>query len=149
MFRIKNLFRFIVRSILVSWGGFFSFGLLVGGVFYYSTLIVVSEIGYHNSLQINDFNSLGEFLVVEKESSTLIFYYNTFWNIMITMTTIGYGDIVARASLSRLIIAMTGSYGAIIFPVLVVTITNLFKISYNEQNSMKILKMMLKKKEIK
>ena len=68
---------------------------------------------------------------------------------MITMTTIGYGDIVAKASLSRLIIFFTGFYGAIIFPILVVTITNLFKINYNEKNSMKILKMMLKKKNIK
>ena len=64
------------------------------------------------------------------------------------MTTIGYGDIVARGTLSRIILFLTIFYGALIFPILVVTITNIFEIKNNEGNAIKIVKMLIKKSEI-
>ena len=45
---------------------------------------------------------------------------------MITVTTIGYGDMYARANLSKIIIFFCSFYGVVVFPLLVVTITNVF-----------------------
>ena len=65
------------------------------------------------------------------------------------MTTIGYGDLVVRSSLARIVVFFCALYGLIIFPLLVVTITNLFKLSYEENASLNIMKLKYRKRDMK
>ncbi len=51
------------------------------------------------------------------------------------MTTIGYGDMIVRVQLSRLIIFFCSFYGAIMFPLLVVAITNIFELKNSEKTT--------------
>ncbi len=144
MFGFQNDTLFIVKCILAKHGEMFVLFLLVGGMFFFSTLINVSEIGLF--LHLNPKTASEDILA---ESTILISYYNTFWNILISMTTIGYGDMYVRANLSRIIIFFDAIYGAVIFPVMVVTITNLFEINRNERISINIVKMVEKKQILK
>jgi hypothetical protein len=52
---------------------------------------------------------------------------------IITMTTVGYGDMWVNCSFSRIIIFFVCVYGAVNFPVLVVTVMNLFELNRNEK----------------
>lgn len=45
------------------------------------------------------------------------------------MTTIGYGDMWVNSTLSRIILFFVAVYGAVVFPVFVVTLTNFFELS--------------------
>ena len=67
---------------------------------------------------------------------------------MITITTIGYGDMYVRTNLSKIIIFLCSFYGVIVFPLLVVTITNIFQIPKNEKVSLLVVKMVNKKKDL-
>lgn len=52
---------------------------------------------------------------------------------IITMTTVGYGDMWVNCTFSRFIIFFVCLYGAVIFPTLVVTLTNVFAMNRNEE----------------
>jgi Ion channel len=60
----------------------------------------------------------------DSESNNLSLYANTMWNIIITMTTVGYGDFYARTDLGRLIIFMVCIFGVFVVSMMVVTLTN-------------------------
>lgn len=149
MFGFDNDLTFIIKCILSQNGEIFVFCLMVGGMFFFATLINVSEIGYYSATRLTDFTTSDEYNAALQDRSVLIFYYNTFWNMLITMTTIGYGDMYVRANLSRIIICFCALYGAVIFPVMVVTITNLFEINRNEKTSINIVKMVEVKEILK
>lgn len=57
-------------------------------------------------------------------SNNLSLYSNTMWNIIITMTTVGYGDFFARTDLGRLIIFIVCIFGIFVISMMVVTLTN-------------------------
>ena len=59
---------------------------------------------------------------------------------IITMTTIGYGDLFVRSTLARFIIIITGFYGILVTSLLVVAFTNLFEMETSENNAYNIIK---------
>ncbi len=65
---------------------------------------------------------------------------NVFWNMIITMTTIGYGDFFTRSTLARLIIILTGFYGILVTSLLVVAFTNLLEMEGSEEDAFNIVK---------
>ena len=60
---------------------------------------------------------------------------------IITMTTIGYGDMWVRAILSRIVIFFVAVTGAVLFPLVIVAVTSLFEISEGEKKSINMLNM--------
>ena len=52
------------------------------------------------------------------------FYWNCFWCIIITMTTVGYGDYFPTTLLGRIVIFITSIWGVFIVSMLVVALTN-------------------------
>ena len=48
---------------------------------------------------------------------------------IITMTTIGYGDMWVSSTMSRIILFFVAIYGAAVFPVFVVTVSSFFELS--------------------
>ena len=68
-------------------------------------------------------------------------YYNCWWNIIITMTTVGYGDIFARTILGRIIIFIVAIWGVFVNSLLTVALTVFVKM---EDSEIKVLKIMHK-----
>lgn len=68
----------------------------------------------------------------DESSNNLHLYANTMWNIIITMTTVGYGDFYARTDLgryaprttTRLVIFIVCIFGVFVVSMMVVTLTN-------------------------
>lgn len=148
MFGVENNINFVIKCLLTKRGEYFSICFMLGTMYLYATLINVSEIGYVLTLKPEDFPTYELYLENVKINSLLIYYYNTFWNILITMTTIGYGDVVVKSTLSRLIIFFCALSGTVILPLLVVTITKLFELPKNEKVTLKIIQMSEAKKEV-
>mmetsp|Transcript_17679 Transcript_17679/g.15492 ORF Transcript_17679/g.15492 Transcript_17679/m.15492 type:complete len:152 (+) Transcript_17679:499-954(+) len=61
--------------------------------------------------------------------------YNCFWNVIVTMTTIGYGDIYVQTHLSRLVIIAACIWGVFILSLFVVTLNNITELSNEEQQA--------------
>ena len=91
---------------------------------------MVSEIGYVISLDENNFENHEDYEVVYNESKSLVYFYNCLWYVIISITTIGYGDLFARCSQTRFIIFFLSISGILLFPLLISVVTNVF--SYNK-----------------
>lgn len=59
---------------------------------------------------------------------------------VITMTTIGYGDFYTRSTLARMFIIFTGFYGILVTSLLVVAFTNLLEMESSEDIAFSIIK---------
>ena len=147
MFGFDNDILFVVKCVLSAHGEIFVFLLLIFLMYYFATLFNYSEIGYALSLKVSDFNTAEEYQSAFADASGLVNYYNTYWNVVITMTTIGYGDMYTRATLSRCILFCIAICGAVIFPILIVTVSNLFELSRNEADSMDLQHKVIAKTE--
>lgn len=55
MFGTKNDINFIIKCILTKHGDYFTICFMLGTMFFFATLINVSEIGYVKSLKPEDF----------------------------------------------------------------------------------------------
>jgi hypothetical protein len=58
-------------------------------------------------------------------------YFNSIWCIVITMTTVGFGDIVAYSYFGRVIIMITAFWGAFLISLLIVSVSKIFELSKN------------------
>ena len=68
--------------------------------------------------------------------------FNCIWLVIITMTTVGFGDFFPSSSIGRLI-GVTGSFmGVFLISMLVVTITNVLMLSTHEYNAYLIMEKM-------
>ena len=79
---------------------------------------------------------------------------NCMWNTIITMTSVGYGDIYPSSILGRTVAMMICFWGVLIISFMVVSVTNLLNFSPFEERSYSILmrlyyKNMLKKRAIR
>jgi hypothetical protein len=66
-------------------------------------------------------------------------YWNTIWCLIITMTTVGYGDFFPSSLLGRLIGIMACTCGIFLISMLIVTISNLLELTPIEENVFKII----------
>jgi hypothetical protein len=58
-------------------------------------------------------------------------YFTSIWNVVITMTTVGYGDISSISVFGRLISMLNAIWGAFIISLLVASIGKIFELSEN------------------
>jgi hypothetical protein len=60
---------------------------------------------------------------------------NCVWNILVTMTTVGYGDYFPLTNLGRLINILASIFGTILISLMVISLQNSLKFSDNEQRA--------------
>ena len=128
---------FVLRACMRRYPLFFVIFLEMFGVIFFGVLVWIAETNYiqHIPSSLTAEEREGEF-----ESRVIFFnYVNSFWNMIITMTTIGYGDIYVRSTLARFIIIITGFYGILVTSLLVVAFTNLLEMESSENNAFSII----------
>jgi potassium voltage-gated channel Shab-related subfamily B member 1 len=74
-------------------------------------------------------------------------FYNSMWNMIITLTSAGYGDLFPKTFFGRLVGVVICFWGVLIISFFVVTVTNMIEFSPNEQRAYNLL-MRLHKKAI-
>jgi hypothetical protein len=75
---------------------------------------------YYRNLGLVDFNS----------------YFQSVWVIVITICTVGFGDLVPFSSIGRIIIIITSFWGAFIISLVIIVCANLFNLSRNQRKAM-------------
>jgi len=64
-------------------------------------------------------------------------YFNAIYLVMITLTTVGYGDISPKTQAGKVVIIFTAIWGAVQISFLVLIISNGFNLSRNEEAALK------------
>lgn len=67
-------------------------------------------------------------------------YINSMWCVIVTMTTVGFGDIYPRTLPGRVVIFIVSLVGVVIVSIVVVTIQNIFQMSPLESKACTIIK---------
>lgn len=77
------------------------------------------------------------------------YYYNAFWAIIVTMTTVGYGDYFPRTIPGRFIIFLVCIIGIFVVSSIVVTITNFLNLDSMESKVLNVIMRLQKREEVK
>ena len=90
-----------------------------------STLILayilrIFEIEYYRSIDQIDFDN----------------FFQAIWVIVITMTTVGFGDLVPFSYIGRIIIMITSFWGAFLISLVIVSVTKMFELTRNQKKAM-------------
>ena len=80
----------------------------------------IFEIVYYRSLGLIDFDD----------------YFQAVWVIVITICTVGFGDLVPFSQIGRVIIMVTAIWGSFIISLVIVVAANLFMLSRSQKKAM-------------
>lgn len=94
-------------------------------------LVTISVFGY----QLRIF----EAPISEASGQNFHSYQNAIWNMIITMTSVGYGDIYPKTFFGRIVGVTICFWGVLILSFFVVTVTNILSFSINEEKAFKVL----------
>lgn len=75
--------------------------------------------------------------------------YNCMWNVVITLTTVGYGDLFPRTFFGRIVGVIICFWGVFIVSFFVVTVTNMLEFTPMEEKSYNLIIKLLLKQELK
>jgi len=68
-------------------------------------------------------------------------YFNSVWCVVITITTVGYGDIVAASVFGQVITMFTALWGNFLISLLIVSVGEVFALNRNEKRAMHHLRL--------
>lgn len=74
---------------------------------------------------------------------------NTIWNVIITMTTVGYGDIYPKTTMGRIIGVIIALWGLFLVSIFTVTLSNLFTFSHGEKKAFELSERLKLKDELR
>eukprot|EP01017_Pseudomicrothorax_dubius_P007363 TRINITY_DN12282_c0_g1_i4.p1 TRINITY_DN12282_c0_g1~~TRINITY_DN12282_c0_g1_i4.p1 ORF type:complete len:308 (+),score=26.56 TRINITY_DN12282_c0_g1_i4:473-1396(+) len=135
MMGLQSNYLFVVKSLLKSKPfTFLGINLLIG-VFMFSFALRICERRLTNPDDPLDMD-FGN-------------YWNCIWNIVITMSTIGFGDYYPRTIPGRVVIALTGMWGLIVFSLLVTTVMNFITMDPIESKVYTIIERLRSKRKMK
>ena len=76
-------------------------------------------------------------------------YENSFWNVIVTMTTVGYGDFFPKTTCGRIVGVFICLWGVVVVSIFVVTITNMLAFDPTEEKTYSLLQRLSYKEELK
>ena len=76
-------------------------------------------------------------------------FYNAIWNVIITMTTVGYGDFYPKSNPGRLIGIIIAFWGVFIVSLFVISLTNLLNIKGGELKAFELHQRLQAKEDLK
>ena len=85
----------------------------------------------------------------EASGQNFSLYQNALWVTVITVTTVGYGDIYPKTHIGRLVGITACLSGYLMISLFVITLTNMLNMSVAEQNSFNLMKRLEFREEIK
>lgn len=88
-------------------------------------------------------------LITIDKSMDLSNYFNCCWNVLITMTTVGYGDYYPRTPLGRIIMFFTCIYGMIVVSLMVNFVSMQLELGYGELKAYTVINRLSLKENIK
>lgn len=115
--------------------------LLFFGAVFFGSILRISEVGSWNYVleNPNDYPDNAAIEEAKGEFQVLYSYINTIWYVFITITTVGYGDIYVKATLSRLIMYAFGLWGMISLSMTIATFMNLLDLDDDERRFLKLM----------
>lgn len=84
----------------------------------------MTELGYYLTLTQDNFATIDEYNFIMSYKNDYVSLLNIFDNMVITMSTIGFGNFYVQDGLSRMFIFLVSIAAIITFPMYVVAITN-------------------------
>ena len=85
-----------------------------------SYFLRIFEIEYYRQIDQIDFDS----------------YFQAIWVIVVSITTVGFGDLVPYSYIGRVIIMIAAFWGAFLISLLIVTVSKTFELSRNQKKAM-------------
>jgi hypothetical protein len=102
-------------------------------LFFFSSVIGVTDLGWVTAINAADFTNDPDGFQSEYNSRNEIAnIQNSIWYTLITMTTIGYGDMSVTVSLSRIVLVVLSISSAVFFPLFITAVENLLGFGYQE-----------------
>lgn len=74
---------------------------------------------------------------------------NNIWNVIITMTTVGYGDIYPKTTMGRIVGIIIALWGLFLVSIFTVTLSNLFTFSMGEKKAYELGQRLTLKDDLK
>jgi hypothetical protein len=115
--------------------------LLFFGAIFFGSIMRISEVGSWNYVLENTATYPDQAAQDEAkgEFQVLYSYVNLIWYVFITITTVGYGDIYVKATMSRFIMYAFGLWGMISLSMTIATFMNLLDLDENEKRFLKLM----------
>lgn len=76
-------------------------------------------------------------------------YSNSVWNVIVTMSTVGYGDFFPKTIMGRFVGVLICIWGAAVVSIFVVTVTNMLAFDPTEEKTYSLLQRLQYKEELK
>mmetsp|Transcript_16179 Transcript_16179/g.25061 ORF Transcript_16179/g.25061 Transcript_16179/m.25061 type:complete len:113 (-) Transcript_16179:657-995(-) len=75
------------------------------------------------------------------ENGELDPFFNSIWVVIITMTTVGYGDIAPKTTPGRCVAMVVALWGAFLISLLVVTVGSVFELNENQKMALRHIRL--------
>lgn len=86
---------------------------------------------------------------LRKASEQDFSYSNSFWNVIVTMSTVGYGDFFPKTSMGRFVGVIICLWGVVVVSIFVVTVTNMLAFDPTEEKTYSLLQRLSYKEDLK
>ena len=115
--------------------------LLFFGALFFGSILRISEVGSWNYVLDNPtlFPTDEDKTAAKDEFMVLFGHVNLAWYVFITITTVGYGDIYVKGTLSRFIMYAFGLWGMISLSMIIATFMNLLDVDPDEKRFLKLM----------
>jgi len=112
--------RFAFKSGMTNAPGFTITYLFVSSTVVLAYVLKVFEMPYYAQLESHDFQN----------------YFSSFWCVVISITTIGYGDTVPFTVFGKILIMFAAIWGTFLISLIIAIVANIFALNRNEQKAM-------------
>ena len=132
-FSIEADLTYVVRTTMQRQPILFSCFMYIFALLFFSTMFRITE----NCYPIRIYNETGDF---DMNKASYMNYTTSLWMVVITMATIGYGDVWIGATLSRVVIMFTGLCGILMTSLFVLVSLNVLKMDRMEEITYELIR---------